>query len=113
MAKSILVNRFNGKNHSITLPCADTVATTFAAAMLDGEYQVFKFDVEAGIDTEVAYKEMQIMVKNSITREKTYLNVKVKTSKVETDVFAALIGLTINGILVDEAFIVSDRFVTL
>lgn len=81
--------------------------------MLDGEYQVLKFDVESGIDTEVAYKDMQVMVKNSVSKMKTYLNIKVKTSKNEQDVFAVLIGLTVNGIVVDEAFIISDRLITL
>lgn len=113
MAKSIVVNRFNGKNHHISLPCADTVAATFAADVLDGEYQVFQLDTELGTETEVSYKEMQVMVKNSTSKMKTYLNMKVKTSKNEQDVFSALIGLTINGIIVDEAFIISDRLVTL
>lgn len=113
MAKSIVVNRFNNKNHTFALPCADTVAVTFCGSMLDGEYQVFKFDSEAGLETETSYKEMQIMVKNSVSKEKTYLNIKVKASKVEADVFAALMGLTINGIVVDEAFIISDKLVTL
>lgn len=113
MAKSIVINRFNGKNHQITLPCDEIVAGTFAPAVLDGEYQVFKFDSEAGAEVETAYKEMQVMVKNSTTKMKTYLNIKVKTSKVEADVFAVLIGLTINGIVVDEAFIISDRLTTL
>jgi len=113
MAKSIIINRFNGKNHHITLPCDDTVATTFASDMLDGEYQVLKFDAEAGSETEVSYKEVQVMVKNTTTKLKTYLNLKVKTSKNEQDIFGALLGLTINGILVDEAFIISDRLTVL
>ncbi len=111
--KSLIVNRFNGKNHSFALPCASTVAATFCSDMLEGEYQVFKFDTESGFETETSYKEMQIMVKNSTSKEKTYLNIKVKASKVEADVFTALIGLTVNGIVIDEAFIISDKLVTL
>jgi hypothetical protein len=113
MAKSIVVNRINGKNNHITLPCDDTVAAAFVADVLDGEYQIFKFDSEAGTETEVSYKEMQVMVKSTTTKEKTYLNMKVATSKTEQDVFAVLLGLTINGIIVDEAFIISDRLITL
>ena len=110
--KSLVVNRISNKNHTFALPCASTVAVAFATAMLDGEWQVFEFESESGNETETSYKEMQIMVKNATSKEKTYLNIKVKANKVEADVFASLIGLTINGIIVDEAFIISDKLVT-
>lgn len=113
MAKSIIVNRFNQKNHQITLPCDDTVATTVATTLLDGEYQVLKYDTSAGTETETSYKEMQVMVKNTTTKNKHYLNLKVKANKSEEDVFAVLIGATINGMLVDEAFVISNRLVIL
>lgn len=113
MAKSIIINRFNQKNHQITLPCDDTVAGAFATALLDGEYQVLKFDTTLGNDVETSYKEMQIMVKNTTTQNKHYLNLKVKTNKSEEDVFAVLIGLTVNGMLIDEAYVISNRLVTL
>lgn len=113
MAKSIIVNRFNQKNHLINLPCDDTVATTVATTLLEGEYQVLKYDTSAGTETETSYKEMQIMVKNSTSKLKHYLNLKIKANKSEEDVFAVLIGATINGVVIDEAFVISNRLVTL
>ncbi len=113
MAKSIIINRFNGKNHTITLPATDTVAATFAQNVLEGEYKVYAFDTEVGLDTETSYKEMQVMVKNTTSEMKTYLNLKVKSTKSEEDVFAAVIGLTVNGILIDEAYVISNKLITL
>lgn len=112
MSKSIILNRVNGKNRSFTLPCDHVDATAFATAVLDGEYNVYKYGIESGAETETTWNEMQIMVKNSTTKEKTYLNLKIKANKSEADVFAALIGLTVNGITIDEAFIISDRLIT-
>ncbi|MDD2651722.1 MAG: hypothetical protein PHX44_01650 [Sulfurimonas sp.] len=113
MSKSLVINRFSGKNHSITLPCDDTVAATFASAVLDGEFAVYSLATTSGAsDVETSYKDMQIMVKNSTTAEKTYLNIKVKANKSEEDVFAVLIGMTINGVVVDEAFVISNRLIT-
>lgn len=112
MSKSIILNRVNGKNRSFSLPCSEVDASAFAAAVLDGEYNVYKFGTETGTETETTWSEMQVMVKNSTTKEKTYLNLKVKANKSEADVFAALIGLTVNGITIDEAFIISNRLIT-
>ena len=113
MAKSLIINRYNNSNHWITVPADEATADTFASTFLDGEYQVLKFDTAVGTDTETGYQEMQVMVKNTTTKKKTYLNMKVKSNKTENDVFTALIGLTINGIVVDECFLISHKIVTL
>lgn len=113
MAKSLVLNRFNGKNHQITLPCDDTVAATFASTVLDGEWAVYKLETSNGAsDIEASYKDMQIMVKNSTTAEKAYLNIKVKANKIEEDVITALIGLNVSGVVVDEVFVMSNRLIT-
>ena len=105
--KSMVINRINGKNHTVYLPCDETVAGTFAGAMFDGEYEVLKQGVISGSDVETSANKVNIMVKNTTSGQKTYMNMLVKSNKTEEDIFAAVIGLTVNGILVDEAFITS------
>ncbi len=113
MAKSIIVNKINQKNHHISVPCDGTNAGTFAALVLDGEYEVYEYDTELGTETETSYNDVQLMVKNSTSKEKSYLNLKCKANKTEQDIFGVVIGLTINDTVVDEAFIISQRLVTL
>lgn len=113
MAKSLIINRYNNSNHWITVPADEVAADTFASTFLDGEYQVLKYDTSVGTDTETSYQEMQVMVKNATTKMKTYLTMKVKSNKTENEVFAALIGLTVNGIVVDECYLISHKIVTL
>ncbi len=113
MAKSIVVNRVNQKNYTVTLPCDAGEAASFASAILEGEYSVYEYDTQAGTETETSYKQMQIMLKNATSGVKTYVNLAVKANKSEEDVFTALIGKTINNVVVDEAFIISNRLVTL
>ncbi|MEA2110619.1 MAG: hypothetical protein U9P71_01090 [Campylobacterota bacterium] len=105
--KSMLINRFNGKNHTVYLPCDEIQAATFAGAMLDGEYQVLKMGAVSGTEAETVANKVNIMVKNTTSGEKAYFNMLVDSSKSEEEIFAVVIGLTINGVLVDEAYIMS------
>lgn len=113
MAKSMIINRFSGKNNTIYLPSDDTQATSFAAAFLDGEYQVLKFGSESGSDVVASYYEVGCMIKNTTSGVKAYMNMLVLPTKTEEDIFNALIGLTINEVLVDEVFIMSMKKVIL
>lgn len=113
MAKSMILNRFNGKTNTIYVPADASTAGAFASALLDGEYQVLSLDTELGNDTETAYQEVQVMVKNSTTQDKTYVNMKCKTNKSEDEIFTVLKGLTINGIHIDECYMMAQRLVNL
>ncbi len=112
MGKSLIVNRVNGKNHTFAVPAGETEADTFASTFLDGEYQVLKKGSVVGTDTETDWLDVNLMLKASATGLKTYMNILVKTSKTEEDIFSAVIGLNINGVLVDEAYVISMRHIT-
>jgi TctA family transporter len=113
MAKSMIINRFSGKNNVVYLPCDDTQATSFATDFLDGEYQVLKAGTVSGSDVVTSYYEVGCMVKNTTSGVKAYMNMLVLPTKTEEDIFNSLIGLTINEVLVDEVFIMSMKKVIL
>lgn len=112
MGKSLIINRINNKNHSFYVPAGETEADTFASTFLDGEYQVLKVGTTIGTDTETAVNDVNMMVKNSTSGQKAYLNMLTKSTKSEDELFSAVIGLTINGVLVDEAYIISMKRIT-
>jgi len=112
MAKTLIVNRYNNKNHSFYVPTDETNAEAFASTFLDGEYMVLKPGTVVGSDVETAANDVNIMVKNTGTGQKAYFSFMAKSTKSEDEIFSAIMGLTINGVLVDEAYIMSIKPVT-
>lgn len=107
--KTMLINRVSGKNHTIYLPTDDTNALAFATNFLDGEYQVLKFASEAGNDVETSVYDVNLMVKNTTSGIKSYMSMYTSVTKTEEDIFNVLKGLTVNGVLVDEVYIISMK----
>jgi len=112
MAKSLIINRVSGRNRSIYVPTDEANAEAFAADFLDGEYQVLKLDATTGTEIETSALDVNIQVKNTTTGAKTYFNMLVSSSKTEEDIFAALMGLTIDDVVVDQAYIISMKTIT-
>ena len=106
MANAIIRNLINGKVKTIKVPCTGEEAVAFADEFLEGEYEVLEFDTEVGTDSNdnTGAMEMQIMVKNSTTDLKAYFTLVAKSGKDEDEVFTALKGLTLNGVLVDTVY---------
>ncbi|MDP2892853.1 MAG: hypothetical protein Q8N78_00615 [Sulfurimonas sp.] len=111
--KSMIINRYSGKSNTIYLPADDTQATSFAVDFLDGEYQVLKAGTVSGNDVVASYYEVGCMVKNTTSGVKAYMNMLTLSNKTEEDIFNALIGLTINNVLVNEVFIMGMKKVIL
>jgi hypothetical protein len=112
MAESLVKNKLGNVVKSFRLPCDDTVASTFADSFLDGEYAIYSKVGVAGSDTATSYNDVSVMVKSS-TGLKTYLNLAVKSTKSEDEIFSALKGKTFNGVLADEVAIIKMRAVSL
>ena len=99
---TLLQNVVNGKKSSYFLPCTPAQAVTFAETFLDGEYITYESKGKTGSDAvTVAPVIFSVMMKNSNTEEKTYANFVLPANKTENDLFAVLIGKTLNGVLVD------------
>jgi len=112
--KSLILNRINEKNKMFNVPTDETNAAAFASEFLEGEYIVYKFDQEIGTtDTETDVLDTNVMVKNSTTGEKTYFRSYLKSTVSHEDLFATLNGLTINGVVGDEFYVVGQSSVTL
>lgn len=110
--KTMIINRVSGKNNTIYVPTDATNAQTFATTFLDGEYQVLSFESEAGNDVVASCYDCNVMVKNSTSGVKSYLSFLAASNKTEEDIFTALKGLTINGVHVDEVYMISMKKVT-
>lgn len=107
--KTMIINRINGKNNTIYVPTDDVNAQAFATGFLDGEYQVLKFASEAGNDVVASVYDVNLMVKNTTSGVKSHMSMYVPVTKTEEDIFNVVKGLTINGVLVDEVYIISMK----
>jgi hypothetical protein len=111
MAESIIVNRISGKNKFITVPTDSTNAVAFAGTFLEGEYAVYEKDTVIGASDVVgsAPDLLNVMFKNKTSGLKGYATLSVKKTTTDEAVFAVLMGLTLNGVLIDEAYVISRR----
>lgn len=110
MGKSLIINRIGGKNKFITVPCDMAVAATFADTFLEGEYQVFGEPGLFGTDTvTVAPDVVNVMFKNKTTGDKSYMTLHVKATLGDDSLFASIMGMTLNGVHIDEAYILSRK----
>lgn len=106
MAKSLIINQINGKNSFITVPTGATEAEAFATEFLDGAYGVYGLDsTTSASDVFTTLDEVNIMFKNKTTGLKSYLTALVEPTKTDEAIFAGLMGLTLNGVLIDEAYV--------
>lgn len=113
MAKSLIINQLNGKNSFLTVPCSDTLAATFATTFLAGAYAVYQYVMTSSVsDVVVAADDVNIMFKNKASGKKSYMTIKVDPSTTDEAIFTVLMGLTLNGVLIDEAYVISRRSAT-
>lgn len=105
MGKTLVKNILGNKTHTFTLPCDDTVASAFCAEFLDGEYAGFVETSTTGTDTPTPYKQVSVVIENTLGY-KAYLNMAVKATKSEADIYTALTGLTFNGVKAEKIAII-------
>lgn len=72
--------------------------------MLDGEYVGYVETSKIGSNVATPYNNVSLMIKNDAGL-KVYLNLAVKSSKSEADIYAALTGKTFNGVKADNIII--------
>lgn len=113
MAKSLIINQINSKNTFLSVPCTSALASTFASTFLDGAYAVYELNsTTATSDIVVSADDVNIMFKNKASGKKSYMTVKVEPSTTDEAIFTVLMGLTLNGVLIDEAYVISRRSAT-
>lgn len=108
MAKTLIRNKLGEKNKSFYVPTNDTNALAFASDFLDGEYEVLEMVGTSGSDVVTIANDVNVMVK-SATGTKTYFSFLADNTKNEDEIFTALKGLTINGVLVEQAYILGMK----
>lgn len=92
------------------VPMTSVNAATLATDLFEGTWKVFEETSMVGSDAAVvlAY-DTQLQVRNSVTGKKTYLRFIAKSTKNPDDIQTALIGTTINGIVIDEVVVIAFR----
>ena len=111
MAKSLIRNKLGQKVKSFYVPTTDTNAATFATDFLDGEWEVLALASTEGSDSVTSANEVNVMVK-ATDGTKTYFTFLASTTKNEDEIFTALKGLTINGVVVEESYILGMKTVS-
>lgn len=110
MAKSLIINVVNGKSSFISVPTTEVNAQAFATDFLDGAFATYELAMTtAGNDVYTALDEVNVMFKNSASGLKSYATFYIEPSKTDDALFATLMGLTLNGVLIDQAYILSRR----
>ena len=108
--KSLIINAINGKNTFIQVPTDATEAETFATTLLDGAYAGYELAMTtAGNDVLTAVDDVNIMFKNKASGKKSYMTIKVEPNRTDESIFAVLMGLTLNGIVIDEVYVITRR----
>lgn len=110
MAKTMVQNKLGVKTNSFYLPASTTVAQSFCENFLDGEYAGFELTSTTGSDVAASYNQVTVVGSNEAGR-KVYLNLAVKATKTEDEIYTALAGLTLNGVKFDNIAITSMRSV--
>ena len=109
MSKSMIVNKLGNKKLVMYVPANSTSAQSFADAILDGESKVYEETSSIGSDDVSSARDVNVMLKNDASGQKTYLSFIIKNTKHEGDVISALQGKTFDGILADTVVIISMR----
>jgi len=109
--RTMVLNTVNAKTSTYFLPCTSAQATAFASAFLEGEYAVYeKAPADVGTETvTVAPTLFSVKMRDDTTKDIAFANFVVPASKTENDLFAVLMGKTLNGIHVDFVETVSQR----
>lgn len=111
MSKTMLKNILGSKSFTINLPAKTADAESFATAFLDGEFVGYEALAPVGTDTAEPYNLVSVMIKNTAGL-KTYLNLATKSTKSESDIYAALLGKTFNDVKADDIYILKMRQVS-
>lgn len=108
MAKTLIRNLLGSKTKSFYVPATDTQANSFATDFLEGEWDIHSLVGSEGSDAVTTANDVSVMVK-ATDGTKTYFNFLADAGKNEDEIFTALKGLTLNGVLVEEAYILGMK----
>lgn len=111
--KSLIRNQLGNTIRSFNLPCDSTVAETFATNNLDGEYAIYESEGIAGNDVETQVNQVTSTLKNTTSDKKITIDFYAKSTLSEDEIRTALVGTTINGVSVDEVYIIGMRAYTI
>ncbi len=111
MSKVLIRNEIaKGHTKSFYLPCNKTEAKTFCDVALDGAYSVLEAKTPFGSDTKEAYKVVTLMIADKAGK-KMYLNLAVKPTTTEAELYTAFEGKTVNTIVVKKLAILRDKLI--
>ncbi len=110
--KTTIFNTLGGKSYPMTLPCDASSAQTFATNFLVGEWTIWEQKSEGGSSAVVTQSKKALCYGfNKTTEARVYLGFNIALNKSESDIRAALVGKTFNGVLIDEVAMISIAIV--
>ncbi|MFT7005450.1 MAG: hypothetical protein ACJAWW_002825, partial [Sulfurimonas sp.] len=94
------------------IPADHTDALAFAEAVMDGELTSYSMSAPVGSDVATESFAVTVMIQQDTDNKKQYLNLVLKETKDEIDLFPALQGKTFNGVKADKIVLISSRLQT-
>ncbi len=105
--KSLIRNQLGDKLVNNYVPMSAANAATLATIFLLGTWKVYSaLSTKVDSKTDVSGLDVSVQVSDTTTGKKAYLNFIVGATKNEDDIRAVLIGLTINGVVIDKVAII-------
>lgn len=109
MAKSMILQKMGDKTITNYIPAGHADALAFAEAVMDGELTVYSQTPPVGSDQVNESFAVTVMIQQDSDKRKTYLNLVLKETKDEIDLFPALQSKTFNGIKADKIVLIQSR----
>lgn len=107
MAKTLIRNKLGNNNIvGMALSCGAEKAKAFADEFLQGEYAIYERKQSAGNEVEAEFYRTTITGKSQAGLKTTF-TLLTKAGKNENEVMNAFKELTINGVKLDEVYIIS------
>ena len=107
--KTMITQKLGEKTITNYIPANASDALAFAGAVMDGELTAYSASAPTGSDQASSSFATTVMIQQDSNNEKAYLNLVLKSTKDELDLFPALQGKTFNGVKADKIVMISFR----
>ncbi len=107
--KTMITQKLGDKTITNYIPAGHADALAFAEAVMDGELTAFSSVAPTGSDQATQSFAVSVMIQQDSNNAKGYLNLVLKETKDEIDLFPPLQGKTFNGIKADKIVLISSR----
>lgn len=109
MGQSMIKTKLGSKSITTYVPAGHAEALAFATAVMDGEHTVYSLLSTVGSDIANEAEDVNVMIEQDDTKQKSYMSFLIKSTKHEGDVITAIQGKTFNGVKADKVVVIGMR----